>query len=66
MGEEDIKNMIDTSGIKHCITNKSKGSADDAIRNLNNIRMKYVKNVNTGHLNVNSLLNKCDALCIIN
>ena len=58
----NIYTMIDISGIErrnvHTI-------ADDATRKLNNIRMKHVNNVIIGHLNINSLANKCDALCYI-
>ena len=39
--------------------------ADDAITILNEIRMKYLKNVIIGHLNINSLRNKFHALCYL-
>ena len=44
------------------LANGSKNNADDAIKILNGIRMKYVKNIIIGHLNINSLANKFDAL----
>ena len=44
------------------VVNESKGNSDDAINTLNNIRMKYVKNVIIGHLNINSIANKFESL----
>ena len=58
----NIYTMIDISGIEH---RNLHTIADDATRKLNNIRMKHVKNVIIGHLNINSLANKFDALCYI-
>ena len=38
---------------------------DDAIKILSQIRKKYVKNIIVGHLNINTLVNKFDALKLI-
>ena len=40
-------------------------TTNNAIWVLNKIRKKYVKNVVIGHLNINSLANKFDALTLI-
>ena len=70
-GGVNLHNVIDTTVIEHTtlntsyLVNESKSCADDVVRNLNNIRLKYAKNVIIGHLNINSLSNKFDALCYI-
>ena len=46
------------SSLDLSVANKSITSANDVIMNLNKIRMKHVKNVIIGHLNINSLANK--------
>ena len=68
----NLCNINHTSGgIEHdtvgpnSLSNKSKSSTADAIRNLNNIRIKYVNNVIIGHLNINSLSKKIEALSYI-
>ena len=57
---------ISINDILSNISNESaQNTADNAIAILNDIRKKYVNNVLIGHLNVNAIANKFDALKII-
>ena len=53
----DILSNISNESVQH--------TADNAIAILNDIRKKYVNNVLIGHLNINAIANKFDALKVI-
>ena len=59
----DTSNITDNS--TDIPENKESAPANNPLMILEGIRKKYVKNVVIGHLNINALANKIDALKIV-
>ena len=64
--ENDLCDSTNSNSVGNVASNHSNvENLLDPITILNEIRMKFVKNAIIGHLNINALANKCDALNLI-